>query len=74
MTDTTILYPVIGWPDLPHLCKCHHLLEIRLTQKEALWGKSISEGACPCLPPTIVLRHIVVLRHSPLLQLLSNVV
>ena len=38
------------------------------------WSKSILQGACPCLLPTTVLWHLVVLRLSPVLWFARNVV
>ena len=32
------------------------------------WNKGTLKGECPCLPPTTILRHVVVLRPSPLPQ------
>ena len=38
------------------------------------WSESILQGTCPCLPPTTLIRHVVVLMFSRLQWFLSNVV
>ena len=64
-TDTTALHPVISknrwWTKLPHLCNSL-IIKYDRHKKRIYWSKHILQGACPCLPPATVLRHVVVQR------------
>ena len=70
-TDTTVLNPIIS-PKL-RVARFYLMFVTALlspqnstdTKKRICWSESILHGACPCLPPTTVLRHVVVLRHLP---------
>ena len=48
-------------------------MKFHLHKKRLCWSGCILLGACPCLPPTTVLIHVVVLRLSPLPQFVRNV-
>ena len=43
-------------------------------KKEDLTEQNGLQGACPCIPPTTLSRHVVDLRLSPLLKNIRNVV
>ena len=78
-TDTTILYRVIYqklWVARSYLIFVSSLMISIIFdwhKKESMWSKSILQGACSCLPITTVLRYVVVIRLSPLLHFLGNV-
>ena len=66
-TDTTVLNPVkfqkSVWPDSPRLYGSVVIsMKFKLHRKRLCWGKGTLAGACLCLPPTTVMRHVVVLK------------
>ena len=75
-TDTTLLDLAIskntGWPDSPQLCNSL-MFSMNLHEKALLEQKYVA-GNMPLLTPTTALGHVVILRLSPLPQLLRNVV
>ena len=52
-----------GGQILPHLCDSLMIsTKFDCHKKRLCWSESILQVACPCLPPTTILRHVMVQR------------
>ena len=64
-----------GWPHLPQCCESLTIsTKFNWHKKRLCSSECISQGTCPRLPSATVLRHVVVLKPSPLPQCWRNVV